>query len=173
MQTYRQLFYRLIKNIKIELDDEFDRNFERKAFFTTAWPPAKHDTIGSLMMRTAALRKSIRSDIMGSSIRWQSSLPYASIHNEGGKITVTPKMKGFFWYRFRMATGGNNKNLNPEALFWKSMALKPVGSVVTIPKRQFIGDHPIVDRSVREVTNEWVNKDLKAFIDTQLTNMIK
>jgi hypothetical protein len=27
----------LLKDIKVELDDEFDRNFERKAFFITAW----------------------------------------------------------------------------------------------------------------------------------------
>ncbi|MBP9017629.1 MAG: hypothetical protein KBG17_07815 [Paludibacteraceae bacterium] len=40
MQTPQQLFLQLVKDIKVELDDEFDRNFERKAFLNTAWKPA-------------------------------------------------------------------------------------------------------------------------------------
>lgn len=168
MQDTRQLFNQLLKDIKIELDDEFDRNFERKAFFNTSWKSAVRNTIGSLLVRSGALRSSIQSKIVGtSSIRWTSSLPYADIHNRGGTIIVTPKMKGFFWYRFRLATGGNNKNMNPEALFWKAMALKPVGSTITIPKRQFIGDHPIVDQNIRNVADEWFNTDVKKFIHNQ------
>ena len=82
-------------------------------------------------------------------------------------------MKGFFWYRFRMATGGNNKNLNAEALFWKAMALKQVGSVIIIPKRQFIGDHPMVYQSIRNVSDDWFNNDVKIFIDDQFNNIVK
>jgi phage gpG-like protein len=156
------------------LGDEFDRNFERKAFFTTGWKPVIKNSIGSLLLRTGALRKSIcGSQIIGTSIRWESSLPYADIQNSGGIITVTPKMKGFFWYRFRMATGGNNKNLNAEALFWRAMALKSVGSVIIIPKRQFIGDHPMVHQSIRNVSDDWFNNDVKKFIDDQLNNIVR
>jgi phage gpG-like protein len=174
MQTFQQHFNRLLRDIKVELDDEFDRNFERKAFFTTAWQPAKHNTIGSLMMRTGALRSSLRSRIIGNNaIKWTSSLAYADIHNSGGTITVTTKMKGFFWYRFRMATGGNSKNLNPEALFWKAMALKPAGSVIIIPKRKFIGDHPMVNQSIRNVSNDWFCNDVKKFINDQLNNIVR
>lgn len=174
MQTFQQLFHQLVKDIRVELNDEFDRNFERKAFFNTAWKPAKHNTIGSLMMRTGALRKSVRSSIIGNSaIKWESSLPHADIHNRGGNITVTPKMKGFFWYRYRMATGGNNKNMNPEAVFWKAMALKRVGSTITIPKRQFIGEHPVVHQCIRKVADDWFNNDVRNFMNNKLNNMIK
>lgn len=174
MQEFQQLFNQLLKDIQIELDDEFDRNFERKAFFTTGWKPATKDSIGSLLLRTGALRSSLfPSQIIGTSIKWTSSLAYADIHNSGGTITVTPKMKGFFWYRYRMATGGNDKNVNPESFFWKAMALKRVGSVITIPQRQFIGDHPMVDQAVNGVTDDWFANDLKPFIDQQLNNMIK
>lgn len=63
-------------------------------------------------MHTGALRKSLRSEIVGTTIiKWESSLPYADIQNNGGKITVTQKMRDFFWYKYRMATGENNKNL--------------------------------------------------------------
>lgn len=174
MQGFQQLFNQLLKDIQIDLDDEFDRNFERKAFFTTGWKPAIKNSIGSLLLRTGALRSSLfPSQIIGTSIKWTSSLAYADIHNSGGTITVTPKMKGFFWYRFRMATGGNNKNLNAEALFWKAMALKPVGSAIIIPKRQFIGDHPMVHQSIRNVSHNWFNNDVKIFIDDQLNNIVK
>lgn len=171
MQTFQQLFNTLLRDIRVELSEEFDRNFERKAFFNTAWPKAKHNTIGSLMNRTGALRSSIAHPKMqGSSIRWESDLPYAGIHNEGGRIRVTEKMKKFFWYRFRVATGGNSRNLNPEALFWRAMACKPTGSMVEIPRRQFIGNHPEVERMIGKVAADWLNKDVKAFIDESLKN---
>jgi len=64
VKTYRQLFNQLLKDIKVELGDEFDRNFERKVFFNTAWKPAKFNSIGFLMMRTGALRKSLQSQII-------------------------------------------------------------------------------------------------------------
>lgn len=90
MQTYQQIFQNLLKDIKVELDDEFDRNFERKAFFNTQWKSAKFNTIGSLMIRTGALRKSLQSQVISkNAIKWQSSLPYADIHNSGGTIVVT------------------------------------------------------------------------------------
>lgn len=174
MQTFQQLFQQLLKDIKVELDDEFDRNFERKAFFTTAWKPARRNTVGSLLMRTGALRKSLRSNIIGNNaIKWEANVPYAEIHNNGGNIAVTQKMKGFFWYRYRMATGGNNKNMNPEALFWKAMALKHVGSIITIPKRQFIGEHPVVHQCIREVTDDWFNNDVRNFMNNKLNSMVK
>lgn len=174
MQNFQKLLHLLIKDIKVKLDDEFDRNFERKAFFTSAWKPAKVNTIGSLMMRTGALRKSLQSAITGgNSIQWASSLPYAELHNFGGDITVTSKMKGFFWYRFRLATGGNNKNLNAEALFWRAMALKPVGSVIKIEKRQFIGEHPMVDTAVKKVADDWFNNDVVPLVGNYLRDTFK
>ncbi len=174
MQTFQQLFQQLLNDIRVELNEEFDRNFERKAFFTTAWKPAKRNAIGSLLMRTGALRKSLQSQIINNNaIKWQSTLPYANIHNTGGTLTVTPKMKGFFWYRYRMATGGNNKNQNSEALFWKAMALKRVGSQIHIPQRQFIGEHPLVHRYIREVADEWFERDVQNFVSNKLNNMVK
>ena len=44
-----------------------------------------------------------------------------------------------------------NLELTEEAKFYKYMALKRVGSKITIPKRQFIGMHPEVERIIREI----------------------
>ena len=76
----------ILTDLKVELLDEFDRNFERKSFFDQSWPeviiPNKR---GSLLMRTGALRRSMRAYVADSSINFFSSLPYARIQNEGGK----------------------------------------------------------------------------------------
>src|SRR5690606_38490895 len=95
-----------IKDIEVDLNDEFDRNFERKAFFDKPWSQTKlSNSRGSLMMRSGNLRNSISSKISDNSITWTSSLPYASIHNEGGEITVTQKMKAFFWAMYYKSAG--------------------------------------------------------------------
>lgn len=153
-------FRKLLKDIKVEMDDEFDLNFKRKAFFDRSWKPAKVNTIGSLMMRTGALRKSLRSIIETNGVRWTSSLPYSNIHNSGGDIIVTVKMKKYAWYRVRMLTGNNPKMDNPEIAFWRAMALKPVGSVIHIPQRQFVGDHQQVHKAVRKAAEQWFEKEM-------------
>lgn len=173
MNDFQSLFNLLIKDIRTDLTKEFDRNFERKAFFNIAWKPSKHNDIGSLMNRTGRLRSSITAKQFINSIEWTSAEAYADIHNSGGKIMVTQKMKRFFWYRLRLATGGNSKNMNSEALFWKYMALKKVGSVIEIPQRQFIGDHPMVDNVVNNVFSDWMANDVQPYITQQLNNLIK
>lgn len=86
---------RILKDIKVEMTDEFDMNFKRGAFFSEPWP-AKRDGSASHLILTGKLRRSIMSRIVGSSVVFTSSEDYAAIHNYGGTITVTAKMKAFF-----------------------------------------------------------------------------
>ena len=184
-----QLFlYRVLTDIKVELTEEFDRNFQRKAFFDHPWPeviiPNKR---GSLMMRTRNLRLSIRSQIIYHGILFSSSLPYANIQNEGGIIVVTRKMQKYFWavyyslinkitYNVKTKTAVYNKqtrSITQEAQYWKFMALKKVGSKITIRPRRFIGNHAqvhvlvkkVVDANFRkldtEIRNKFTNKGFK------------
>lgn len=152
----------VIHDVKVDLTDEFDRNFERKAFFDEKWQHTKlHNRIGSLMIRRGNLRNSINADIQGNKIVFRSSLPYASIHNEGGELTITTKMKKYFWAKHIEAK--NTKNII-EAEQFKAMALKPIGSKIIIPKRQFIGNHPKVKEAVERAVNanlEELNKAIK------------
>ena len=50
----KEVIDRSIEDIKVEFDEEFDRNFERKAFFDEKeWPERKFDDgVGSLLQRT-------------------------------------------------------------------------------------------------------------------------
>lgn len=157
----------VIQDVKVDLADEFDRNFERKAFFDEKWEQPKfHNRIGSLMIRRGNLRNSINAEVQGDKIVFSSSLPYASIHNEGGELTITTKMKKYFWAMYYKTAGamGKKKNgelrqnqrnnrLSMEAKQFKSFALMKVGTKIKIPKRQFIGHHPEIDKVIKEILN--------------------
>lgn len=162
--------------------DEFDRNFERKAFFDQAWP--KNSLInrkGSMMARTNNLRRGYQAKIQGEKIAFTNSMPYASIHNEGGEITVTAKMKRYFWAMYYQAAGGiiynvkskaaaktkNNRALSIEAEQFKALALMPIGKKIKIPSRRVIGPHP----RIREVISGVVDNHLKELNDIILNKL--
>lgn len=161
-----------ISDLRVELADEFDRNFERKGFFDEKWPEtSRPNPRGSLLMRSGSLRRSIKSSSTSNSVKFFSSLPYASIHNEGGEITVTVKMKKYFWAMYMKAIGGirhdvktksavydkRGQRLSKEAAFFKAMALKKVGSKIKIEKRQFIGPHIQIDQAVDRIFQQHLN----------------
>lgn len=148
---------KILNDIRVELSDEFDRNFQRKAFFDQSWPPRKmRNPKGSLLMVTGKLRRSIRCRVDTDSVVWETSERYAAIHNYGGTITVTAKMKKFFWYK--------HKATKDDA--WKWMALMKVGTQIRIPQRQFLGDHPevrkrcdaIISRNLQKAAQELVKR---------------
>lgn len=160
---------RILSDIRIELSDEFDQNFERQAFFTEAWQRRKSPLRpgGHILVDTGGLRRSIQSKESADSIQFFTTVPYAGIHNAGGEIVVTARMKKFFWHKMYAAQGsfgrkkdGSRRNdkrtvqLSSEAEFWKHMALMKVGSKIRIPKRQFLGVSPEVEQSVREIIEE-------------------
>jgi phage gpG-like protein len=173
---------KLLNDLKIELADEFDRNFARKAFFSRPWKQRRNaDAKGSLLMVSGHLRRSLRSAVKGQNIVFSSSLPYASIHNEGGTLRVTAKMKKYFWYKYSQTSGSiktlksgkrstsqRNLRLSREAEIWKAMALMKVGSKITIPERRFIGNAPEVKQAVKRVADKWIKEDLGNSIKKQL-----
>lgn len=182
-----------LKDIRVEAAEEFDRNFQREAFFSERWARRKFpdDNSRGLLVQTGALRRSIRlsdtpsfAQIRQSSVLFQTSVPYARIHNEGGDIPVTARSKRYFWYRYLSIVGTSdgrfasqlqrkksgsyrnnrrNRALSAEAQFWRAMALKPVGSKIRIPRRQFIGRHPQLEALLRDILIEnarrFLNKD--------------
>lgn len=170
-----------LKDIKVEALDEFDRNFEREAFFNDKWARRKYndDESRGLLIKTGNLRRSITGRITDrDSVVIETTQPYAKIHNEGGTITVTRKMKKYFWWKYititvskRMKAGipityserfsrkkdgtlrntKRNRELTEEAKFYRAMAMKKAGSKITIPKRQFIGNHPDLEKLLKEI----------------------
>ncbi len=172
----------ILSDVRVDLTEEFDRNFERKGFFDKKWKDTNlPNQRGSLMMRSGKLRRSIMSKQTANSVSWSSSLPYASVHNEGGEIEVTAKMKSFFWAMYykssnailfnvkkkEMANTARNKKLSSEAQQWKNLALQKVGSKMKIEQRQYIGDHPVVRQRIEDVIG--INfKELETYFYNQL-----
>ena len=175
-QSVRRALRRIVSEIRVELSEEFDRNFERQAFFSEAWQRRKSPSRrsgGATLIDTGTLRRSIRSIVKEDSITFTSTVPYAAIHNEGGEITVTARMKRYFWARHMAATGARrtrrdgslrrdkrNARLSAEAEFWRAMALKKVGSRIRIPRRSFLGFHPEVERKVRGIIERAIAESL-------------
>lgn len=159
-----KVFSRILRDIEVELKEEFDQNFEREAFFSQRWERRKSPVHGSrsghLLVDTGTLRGSIQSRIEGDSVVFWSDLPNASIHNNGGDIVVTERMKRFFWAKYHESNGGKwgRRGEAPahgsEAEFWKLMALKKVGSTVRIPRRRFLGVSPEVEKAVKDIVEE-------------------
>jgi len=163
------LVRRILGDIRVELGDELDKNFERQGFFSEAWQRRKSPLRGDgpLLMDSGALRRSVKSKTGSDSITFYSDLPYAAIHNEGGEIVVTAKMKRYFWWKYKETTGGfgrrkdgtlrrdkRNARLGTAAEFYKAMALKKVGSRIEMPRRQFIGMSPEVEKLVRGIIEQ-------------------
>ena len=149
----------ILDDMRVDLSEEFDRNFERKGFFSDKWKPRAYDySRGSLLMVSGDMRKATQGEVSGDGVRFSSAMPYASIHNEGGKITVTAKMKRYFWAKF-MQTKDES---------WRRMALMKVGKVITMPERRFIGDGPDTQRIIREA----IDRNLQQF-NTQLTDFLR
>lgn len=165
-----RIIKRILKDIRVEMGDEFDRNFERQAFFSEAWARRKsliRNEGRAILTDTGQLRRSIQSRTTENSITFYTDLPYAAIHNDGGEIKVTKRMKGYFWHKYYEATGSfgrrkdgslrkdkKNARLTTESEFWKFMALKKEGSTIKIPRRRFLGTSPEVEQAVRKIIEE-------------------
>lgn len=171
----QKLFQLIIKDIGVELGDEFDKNFERQAFFSEAWrrrrSPIRNDG-RAILTDSGQLRSSIGFRTTENSVTFFSNLPYAGIHNDGGEIVVTKRMKGFFWHKYMNAAGAltfarrkdgslrkdkGTRQISAEAEFWRAMALMKVGAVIKIPRRRFLGYSPEVEKEIREIIEENLN----------------
>ena len=94
-----------------------------------------------------------------------SEIPYAELHQQGGKIPVTDKMRKFFWAKYYQhaspvgrTRGKRSVSTNQEADFWKAMALKKKNSMITIPKRQFMDATPDLEKAILRTIKTEMNQ---------------
>ncbi len=101
------------------------------------WAPRKDTKAkGSLLLVTGKMRRSIRSGISGRGVKFTSPLPYTGLHNTGGKFTQTVRSHS------RTSKTG------------KSYTVKAHSRTMTMPQRQFIGDHPKVQQAISEIVHD-------------------
>lgn len=151
MPIPRELLQNILSDMKVELTEMFDRNFERKGFFGENWTPRKNSAAkGSLLHVTGKMRRSIRPAIRGKGIHFTSPLPYTETHNKGGTFAQSVRS------HTRTSKTG------------KSYTVKAHSRTVIMPKRQFIGDSREVQQAIKTIINE----NLTEFFD-QLANEIR
>lgn len=132
------LIQNILSDMKVELTEMFDRNFERKSFFDSKWKPRKDTRAkGSLLHVTGKMRRSIRAMIRGHGVRYTSPLPYTELHNKGGKISQ----------HVRTHTRKNRRT-------GKAYKVRAHTRSMIMPRRQFIGDHGEVQKAIREIIDE-------------------
>ena len=146
-----QLKKNIIRDMRVELSEEFDKNFERKAFFTKKWKKrADPNAKGSLLVVTGTLRRSIKAEERPNGVLFSSAVPYAKIHNEGGKGTKS--------VRAHTRRSKNGKTYTVKAHMRK----------FTMPQRQFVGD----GKRTQEIIKGVINDNLADF-NMQLSKFIK
>lgn len=185
-KKFAQLVEKLQQKIKVEIQDKlprkvgviavnhFKQNFRDSGFMDgglTPWQKSQREMRGgkgaksrykTLTSSRNHLMSSIEATPAPSEVTITNPVPYAAIHNEGGilesNITITPRMRKFFWARayeaagIRKRQGGakgkrkkghKRKPMPPEAQKWVAMALTKKTRLhirAKMPKRQFIGD---------------------------------
>lgn len=117
----------VLSDIAVELKDEFDENFNRKGFFDKKWKPRKNlKANGSLLVVRGHLRGSISTHVSDDGVHFTSSMPYASVHNEGFQGMQSVKAHT----RKEKQVRAHTRHAN-------------------IPQRQFIGDGKDTRRIIR------------------------
>ena len=158
----KELSQKLKKELPIILANNtrnhFRRSFERGGKQTDAsrggWKGrAKEDSGRAILVKSGTLRRDINilkesfsNIVIGTS---NVTAAYAGIHNDGGKIDITPQMRRFFWAKF----------YDTKDEFWRNMALTR-GNTITIPQREYIGK----SRSLNASNKKEIKSTLKELL---------
>ena len=172
----RQLRHALERTIplkvSVEMEEFAKENFRQGGFVDnglTPWKRTLRQSFGKgedasrtpLLSRNRNLMNSVQHRYSPFKATVYNDLEYADIHNEGGPIQVTERMKRFFWAKHIESKDQMGRE-SPEAEFWKRMALKKPGCTIRIPERHFLGPGPEVDNIVTGI----IEKELDEFIKT-------
>ncbi len=186
--NFKQMANELKKNASRYAASEavkfFKESFVKGGFTDTAfqqWSKSNSPVAGKrTMYKTGKLMRSVKkqSATMAKVVVIADS-DYADIHNSGGTITVTAQMKKFFWAKYYEFAGKvttnkrgavslnkSNRALGSKAMFFKRMALMPVGSKIKIEKRQFMGN----SQALMNNFDDWFGDAIKSQVEPQFNN---
>ncbi len=151
-------------------------NFSKRRFIyknwkdrkTTAWKARQRKSRGSLMIKSGRLKRSIRKLATGRFyVIIGTDVPYAKIHNEGGRIKERVKVRAHS--RTRTIYAKRKRVKEGQSRYTK----KKTGSVtmhvrshyrnmnVEIPKRQFIGNSYALAKEIELYMLAQIKRELK------------
>lgn len=142
--------------------EHFKENFNKGGFDNDKWAARKMRRPGGTngqtpLNQSGNLKDSIDYKITGTSVTIYTDSIYAQIHNEGGTITVTSKMRKYFWAMHYDHKEAGNLDI---AEGFKYCAL---AKAITIEKRQFIGDSEALNAAIEEK----ITKDFNRILNNQ------
>lgn len=153
LPTAKEVERAILERMRVKLTDEFHRNFERKAFFGKLWAPRRYGKRGSLLVVSGRLRRSLRAQVVGSAVRFSSSMPYASSHNEGydDAVKVDAYIRRAHTARRRIGNRVRRVKVKEHNVQVHTRYLK-------LPERRFVGDAPEVRKAVEACVTHEVNQ---------------
>ena len=142
-RKYRNFRRTVPQKAAITMVNFFKRNFNVGGFVDVPfkrWKKSTYSGARATMVRSGNTRREIKKIQISESrvvVGIANHNHYAKIHNEGGKIPITPKMRRFFWAKFK-ETGKD---------YWKWLALTKK-SFIEIPQRKIIGDSIALEKTL-------------------------
>lgn len=162
ISDYMALRRKLPRMYGIEAVNLFKENFDKEGFIAgkgrvKKWKNTRRNTGRKILTKTRRLRRGIHTKRISTNsvtVGVDSNIKYAEIHNKGGEIPITPKMRRYFWAMFAQ-TGDS---------YFKSLALTKQ-THFTIPERKFIGKtdamKPRLDRRTIKEFKKIIQKNKK------------
>lgn len=142
----RNIYDDILRDARVKLTEMFNNNFREQGFFGQKWVATKTSKVnkrgkGSILIVTGAMRRSIKSVVRGMAVVFSSHLPYTAIHNEGGNFAVTVRAHTRTYKKT-----GHSYNVRAHA------------RQMSMPQRQFIGDHEKVQEALGKIVNDNLRK---------------
>lgn len=132
----------------------YDDSWKREGFIDKRiekWPrrssPDKGKGRRRTLVKTGRLRRSIRMRVSGSRVTIFTEVPYAKIHNEGGKVTGTANVKA---HTRKIGKGRKAKKVPVKAHKRRFN--------YTMPKRQFMGESDLLNRRIIKNVEQQLEK---------------
>ena len=136
--------HKVVDDLNDYLINFFKSSFDTKSFNGTQWKQSGMNP--NTLVDTGTLKNSIKTVSKSPDmIHITSDTPYSAIHNEGGIIKITDKMRSFFWSQYY-------KTNNDE---WKYMAISNRKYIV-IPKREFIGMPDNLSQTIADIIKKYI-----------------
>ena len=117
------------------------------------------------LVNTGGLRRSLSLAHGQARFTITSAVPYAKLHNEGGRVRITRKMRKLFWALHFKAKKGNRL---VEADYYKSLALAK-GKYFNVPRRRFMGQSRVVQAKIRARLEHVMREAVRGMGDSRLS----
>jgi phage gpG-like protein len=110
----------------------------------------------AVLVKSGALRRSIKAQISPGIVRFWSDLPYAKIHNEGGTINRAAMSR--LYVQNRISKGKNKGRYKKGTTQGRGSTVKAYR--INMPRRQFMGESRVLTKSLE---NQFRSDIMKLF----------